>query len=202
MKHKAPALVAVLVLAGTLTACGQAPTGQETTSEVKEKSDEYWAQAEEPEEVTNRFMFGETGTFDNGFAVTVDKADDAKVSEYAASDCAPGDPIEVYTLSVENGTDTVWHGSMVSGLSMVYQDESGIDVQASDVFDSDLGLSAGLDFPDVRPGSSASQKYGFCVTGAADDPRTVIEADVYDMEEEETHSYEVAYFSETGEESL
>lgn len=202
MKRKATALTAALILAGTMTACGQAPTGQETTSEVKEKSDEYWSQTEEAEEeVTNRFTFGETGTFDNGFAVTVDKADDVTVSEYASSECAPGDPVEVYTLSVENGTDTVWHGSMVTGLSMVYQDESGIDVQASDVFDSDLGLSAGLDFPDVRPGASASQKYGFCVTGAADDPRTVVEADVYDMEEE-THNYDVAYFSETGEESL
>lgn len=116
------------------------------------------------------FAFGDEGTFENGAGLKISYVEDTTLSEYGAGECAAGDPVSVFKVTVKNETGSMWEPYMDLMLAGSYtEDESGEQVEASDVFD-DYGaksLDAGQSLPRLQNGSSGSSYWGFCHAGGS-----------------------------------
>lgn len=193
------------VVLGT-TACGAQGTTVEPNKDVAQSSNE--AQEEDLEESyedegpkENDATFGDTVTWDDGLSLTVTHKDSVSLSEVGAADtCETGDAVEVFTIKIENGTESIFSPMEVYGFeAIVTRGEE--DVNAPEVFDSagyghDYELTSLMDMPDLRPSRSSTITSGYCTVddGLVDD--LILIGDFDDYESEIPRG--LVYFSNSG----
>lgn len=122
------------------------------------------------------FAFGDEGTFENGAGLQISYVEETTLSEYGAGDCAAGDPVSIFKVTVKNGTGAMWEPYLDLMVAGAYtEDESGEMVEASDVFD-DYGaksLDAGQSLPRLQNEQSGSSYWGFCHAGGSAESMSV-----------------------------
>lgn len=170
-----------------LSACGSAPATEpvqtepaaeqpaaEVAQETSEESipDTGIEGARDVVDGVATFAFGDDATFPGGQGLNISYVEETALSEYGAGDCANGDAVSVFKVTVKNDTGTMWEPYLDLMVAGSYtDDESGEVVEASDVFDDWNGesLDAGQSLTRLPNGSSGSSYWGFCHAGGSAD---------------------------------
>lgn len=113
---------------------------------------------------TSIFAFGDEATYPTGKALKVSYVEDTTLSEYGAGECSPGDAVSVFKVTATNDDSGMWEPYMDMTVAAFYEDSTGEQVEASDVFDQygSKDLDAGQSMPRLTSGKSGSSYYGFC----------------------------------------
>ena len=196
------ALAAAALLA--LTACGASePVATTTTEPAAEQPGANVAETDElaeegiddnaPEDGvqgaravhdgTAMFAYGDTATYANGKSMKVSYVEDTTLSEYGAAECSAGDAVSVFKVTATNDDSGMWEVYDDLMLAAFYEDSTGEQVEASDVFDQygSKDLDAGQSMPKLMSGKSGSSFVGFChEDGDADS--VVVYGSFYDYE--------------------
>lgn len=186
MKKQLAIALAGATLVG-LSACGSAPATEpvqtepaaeqpaaEVAQETSEESipDTGIEGARDVVDGVATFAFGDDATFPGGQGLNISYVEETTLSEYGAGDCANGDEVSVFKVTVKNDTGTMWEPYLDLMVAGSYtDDESGEVVEASDVFDDWNGesLDAGQSLTRLPNGSSGSSYWGFCHAGGSAD---------------------------------